>query len=506
MSTNRMLRRHIARSLCCALALFVSTLGGCQNGGARLAQRLGAASPREAQAARPCPRGGGYGCQIANILRHNYMLRQPPGSRTMPVMGAPTPAVLDASGRMPIDLPTAMRLASNGNLSAQFVREKVREAHAMRVQAGQWWLPTIKAGVRLSRIDGKVQGTEGDVVTVHKENLWGGAGIRAHWEIGEGKFRELAAQRRVTAANMAWSAGQRMAALRASEAYVNLLKAQAAEQVALESVNLFQSVVTETQAKKDAGGGFEGDIVRARARVSRAKLQVRRAHESRRVASLKLAEVLNLPSGTQLFATEPSLVQLHLVNANVSAQSLVSEAVAVRPDVREATALGSAARAEQRATIEGVYYPDVTFGYESGLFGDRFDGIGGQGRFGLAVEWEFGPGGIGDRSRMAAATSRYRQSILHRRQVEQKVATEVHVAHAQVHERAQAVLVAQQTVRESQQALSLYRERQKIGVGEPLDAILAEEALTEARMDYINAVGGYNKAQVRLLYATGRSP
>ncbi len=496
------LRHRVLRAVCGVVALIALTLSGCQTGGVRLADRIGAG----ASVAQSCPRGSGYGCQIGNIIRNNYMLRQPPGSRTRPVLGAPIPAALDVTGRMPIDLPTAMRLASEGNLNAQYVREKVREAHAHRVQAGQWWLPTIKAGVRFNRIDGEVQGTEGNVVTVHKENLWGGVGIKAHWELGEGKFRELAAHRRVEAANMAWTAGQRIAALRASEAYVDLLKAQAAEQVAAESVQLFQNVLGEIQAKKDAGGGFEGDVVRARARVSRARLHVRRAQESRRVASLRLAEVLNLPSGTALFATEPSLVQLHLVQVHVPVQQLVAQAVATRPDVREAIVLGSAARAEQRATTEGVYYPDVTFGYESGLFGDRFDGFGGQGRFGLAVEWEFGPGGIGDRARMAAATSRYRQSILQQRQVEQKVATEVHVAHAQVHERAQAVQIAQQTVRESEQALSLYRERQKIGVGEPLDAILAEEALTEARMDYINAVGGYNKAQVRLLYATGRSP
>jgi outer membrane protein TolC len=50
---------------------------------------------------------------------------------------------------------------------------------------------------------------------------------------------------------------------------------------------------------------------------------------------------------------------------------------------------------------------------------------------------------------------------------------------------------------------ALFEERQKSGVGGALEAILSEETLTEARLDYIDAVSGHNKAQVRLLHALG---
>ena len=70
----------------------------------------------------------------------------------------------------------------------------------------------------------------------------------------------------------------------------------------------------------------------------------------------------------------------------------------------------------------------------------------------------------------------------------------------------EAILAAEGGVKDATEALDLYQQRQKIGVGIPLDAIVAAEILTDARLDYLDAVIGFNKAQLKLLRSLGRQP
>ncbi len=405
--------------------------------------------------------------------------------------------------RKPVDLPTVMRLASGRNLDVQLVREELREAHADMVSAGWWALPTIRPAVRFNWIDGNVQGTSGNIVDVDKRNAFAGAGVYLDWELGDALFEQLAAKQRANASRQGVQAGINDATARAAEAYFDLLRAQTSLGIADESLALYDNLAKETQAQADAGGGFRGDVLRARARFSHAVVVQRKAQESQRVAAARLREILDLPRDVQLFASESQPVKLDLVDADAPEAELFSKALAGRPELRQARFGAQAAKARRDQTTMGPLIPRVTAGWEGGTFGRSLGSSKGTSDVGVGLSWKVGRGGIGDTSRQAAAAARERQARIKIRMTEQRIVREVASAQAAAQSRAEAIEAAEVGAREAKEALGLYRERQKIGVGIPLDAIVAEETFTQARLDYLDAVIGYNKAQIQLLRAVG---
>jgi outer membrane protein TolC len=55
----------------------------------------------------------------------------------------------------------------------------------------------------------------------------------------------------------------------------------------------------------------------------------------------------------------------------------------------------------------------------------------------------------------------------------------------------------------AQETLRLSQQRKEFAVGIVLEVIQAEQELTEARLDYVTAVGEFNKAQYGLSWAVG---
>jgi len=406
-------------------------------------------------------------------------------------------------GRKPVDLPTVMRLASGRNLDVRLVRQRLHEAHAEMVGAGWWALPTIRPAARFNWVDGNVQATEGAIKDVDKQNAFAGAGVFVDWELGDALFEQLAAKQRANARRQDVQAGINDATLRAAEAYFDLLEAQSALAINDESLAMYGDLVKETKAQVDAGGGFRGDELRARGRYSHAVVVQRKAMEQQRTAAARLREILDLPNTVELYASEGQPVPLTLVDAKAPEGELFAKALAGRPELRSARFDARAAEAKRNQRTLGPLIPRVTAGWEGGTFGRSLGNSDGASNVGVGVEWKIGRGGIGDKAGAAAAAARERQARLRIRQTEQRIVREVATAQAAAQMRAEAIEAAKLGAKESKEALDLYRARQKIGVGIPLDAIVAEETYTQARLDYLDALIGFNKAQVRLMRALG---
>lgn len=415
-------------------------------------------------------------------------------------------AGMAATSQMPVDLPTVMRLASGRNLDVSLVREELRESHFEMVNANWWLLPNIRPSVRFQDLNGNAQNTPGRILDVDKNNTFAGAGIYVDWEVGDSIFEQLAAKQRRNASTMASKASINDATLAASETYFDLLRAQTALVIAEDTVSLYKDLVSETESQVAAGGGFRGDVLRARARLSHAGVVQREADGDRRIAAARLREILNLPSTVELFAAEGTPARMDLVGNEEPEDSLVRRAIAGRPELREAQYLARAAYENRRKTTVGPYIPNVRAGYEAGGYGNNFGTLGRREEVGVSLDWTIGRDGIGGKPRQQAAAARLRQAQLKTEKVEQRIVREVSSAYAAMQTRSEAIDVAEGGVKDSKEALDLYRQRQQIGVGIPLDVIVAQETFTAAQLDFLDAVIGYNKAQMRLLRALGVTP
>jgi outer membrane protein TolC len=244
----------------------------------------------------------------------------------------------------------------------------------------------------------------------------------------------------------------------------------------------------------------------ARARLSRAQVARERAREAVETAALRLRELLDLPETVTLVAADPLPTRLDLIPPGMDERGLIERALACRPELREARHLASAALAEQRGTTVGPLIPEVRLGYEGGLFGDPATDLGGTGRFGVGLEWVVGPGGIGDRPRQAAASARWSQSRLEIVRVRQRIVREVSSGLAEVRSRGEAIDIAMQASQEAAEAADLYRQRLAGGLGAATDILLAQETLTRARLDHLDALTGHGRASLRVLRALGGTP
>src|SRR5207248_9416632 len=73
---------------------------------------------------------------------------------------------------LPIDLPTALRLADAANPTINLARERVREAYFLLNEAEVAWLPNLQTGPTYVRHDGQLQNAAGVVFGVSKQNLF----------------------------------------------------------------------------------------------------------------------------------------------------------------------------------------------------------------------------------------------------------------------------------------------------------------------------------------------
>src|SRR5438270_5017178 len=77
---------------------------------------------------------------------------------------------------LPINLPTALRLANANAIDVAAAAERVRIAAAQLEQARVLWLLTVTIGGDYDRHDGRIQNADGSIIDVGRNGLMFGAG------------------------------------------------------------------------------------------------------------------------------------------------------------------------------------------------------------------------------------------------------------------------------------------------------------------------------------------
>ncbi len=118
--------------------------------------------------------------------------------------------------------------------------------------------------------------------------------------------------------------------------------------------------------------------------------------------------------------------------------------------------------------------------------------------YGIGLSWRVGPGGLFDTGRIHAGEARLETGELERAKLRDEITRQVVEAHASAHSLADQIEFSKKALSAAEQSLKLARQRQQFGVGEVLENIQAEQDLTRARLDYLTAITGHNRAQFAL--------
>src|SRR5439155_13444138 len=145
-------------------------------------------------------------------------------SCTPPVpLTPPAPGICDRP--LPINLPTALKLAGARPLDIAAAAARIRLAAAQLERARVLWLPTVYLGADYFRHDGQLQDVAGNVFGTSKSSLMFGAGPFAVLAISDALFEPLAARQVLRARQAALQTARNDTLLAVAEAYFNVQRA-----------------------------------------------------------------------------------------------------------------------------------------------------------------------------------------------------------------------------------------------------------------------------------------
>ena len=412
-----------------------------------------------------------------------------------------------ATNVLAIDLPAALQLAGARSLDIQIARQKLAEAKANRESSVWQFFPSVSPGFGYRRHDNLIQNVQGEIIDVHKDSYTVGPVIAAQVDLGDAIYKNLASRQLVKAAEFGVESQRQESILAAALGYFDLAKAQAAVGVAEEALRISQDYAEQVRRAVAAGVAFKGDALRAQVQREKNQLTLRQAEEQRGRAAARLVQTLHLERGVGLAALEDELAPLPLVATNSTLDALVVQAFSTRPELAQSRFVAGAAREAKKGAVYGPLIPSVGAQVFAGGLGGgsrtSSDQFGESEDYQFTLGWRIGPGGLFDRGRIHAAEARLKIADLSGQKLADEVTRQVTESFTRWQSLTDQISTARRAVEAAAETLRLTQQRKEFAVGVVLENIQAEQELTRARLDYLNAIAEFNKAQYALRRAIG---
>lgn len=486
-----------------------------------------------ALAAQPQPPAGGPaaapGAAPAPPPRHHATPPTPPPPTTTAPTNPATPYAASPNGAAPnrlyppaqptaypIDLATALRLADAENPTANVARARIREAVANYDRARVLWVPNITFGPTFFYHEGIDQNRRGDIFSVARGNfaLLGGPQLRV--DVGDALYLPLVARRTVQATRSRSQAVTNAVQLDVALAYLDVLEAHALLAINADILDKAEQVLRAAEAGAKAGTGkTAADVNRAATEVS-LRRQERVVLRGRAAgAAARLSGLLALDPAVELVPFETVVVPVVLVAGQYTLNQLIALGLQARPEVAAARAELQAAEALARQAKAAPFLPRVQADFLGGGFSggvnDQFSSMRGQYNAGTALIWEVDNLGLGNVAAIRARQAGYSVALLRVREMQTRVTAEVAEAAQLAAARFETLDAAQEAVRQAQE---MYRKFRDVSFGVPgpkgqfqfdaLEVLTAVQALNQARVQYLQQVIEFNRAQFRLFTAIGQ--
>lgn len=459
---------------------------------------------------------------MAHRLVFVFMLATTPAWAQVPALRVQLPS---GSTRLPINLPTALKLANAQPWDIQIAEQRLEAARAQLDKANVLWLPTIVLGADYARHDGQLQDIEGKILTTSRSSYFLGAGPVMVFNFSDAIYAPLAARQVVRAQQSAVQATTNNALLSVAESYFHVQQARG--DLAAAQTNLGRAEELLRRVEQLAKGLVPAlEINRAKAEVFRRRVEAERAMERWQVASAELARILRLDPVVLLDPQEPPQLRVELIDPKRPVDELIPIALTNRPELAERQALVQATLDRLRTEKLRPLVPSLLIrgnatnpagNLAGGYFGGGLNGeaanFGGRGSIDVQLVWEFQNLGFGNKAAVRERQAQNFQATLELFRTQDLIAAEVVQAQAQAQRAAQRISAAEEelknaadTVEKSLEGMTQTRRQGELLVLiiRPQEVAAALNALDVAYRDYYAAVADSNRAQFRLYRALGQ--
>lgn len=461
--------------------------------------------------------------------------------------------------RVPINLPTVLRLALSNNLEIAQAREAVTRARAALLRAQVAILPDLTIGADYTNHQGQIQKTEGNIETIDRDALFVGGGPVASFQFVDAIYGPGIARQALRASQAGFQRVNNDTLRSVGDAYFNVLRARRRLARIIEVLRLLtdQRIVIEGEAYKGllplmevfvqtgARAALRSELYRVEVEVLRRREELRGAMQEYQVDVAELARLLRLDPQTPLLPAEDFRVPMPMPCAALADEptaELVRVALNNRPEMAENQALVAAAMQRVKVAKVRPFLPTATTtlawggfgggpalnppytkivngkattvtsaGYgESGIIGNfntrmDFEGI---------LQWRVHNLGFGDRADRLATEAAFRQANWRLLATQDRVAAQVVEAQENIEAwrdrlaivRAGLFNAAGQPAGPVFTSMRLNLERISNNAARPLEALDAIRSLSDQLDAYGQAVTDYERSEFRLLLALGMPP
>jgi outer membrane protein TolC len=432
----------------------------------------------------------------------------------------------------PIDLTTALNLAGVQNPELNIARTRVLEAAALRQLAAAYFLPSINPGMNYDSHTGNLQQSNGNILSVNRSALYIGAGSNAiaagtvnipgvflASNIGAGLFTYLASRQTVRQREMESIAVRNQVFLAVTWAYSELLRAEGRRAAQIQARDEAAVIAKLTRDYAETGQGREADANRAATQLARREADIQAAEAEILTASANLCRLLNLDPSIRLHPTDAAVVPQPLVPDPMPVSELIALGLLNRPELAAQRAAIQAALLNLDGAKILPFSPTTLVGFSGGGFAGGsnlvrpiFGNMSGRTDLDGIMYWTIQNLGVGNLALIRLADAQLRVTQFQQIEILNRVRAEIAEAYARSHATYAQIGTYEDAVRSGYLAYHEDLDRTMfMGADRPRDVLPIEllnsfDLLANTRVEYIDAIVEYNRAQFAMYVALGQPP
>ncbi len=406
----------------------------------------------------------------------------------------------------PLDLKGAISYALDHNYNIRLAREAIREQEGLIVEVKAQALPSVTATAAYTKKqDELVQGVAGSdqdwtILIQARQTIYAGGGVKAAIN-AQNLVRDASLQNLKATINNAL--------LDVRTKFFNILLARDQIKVQEENIALLTEQLRNVSNRFKAGTVSNFDVLQAEVQLANAQPTLIIARNTYRTSIDQLRQSLGTPASLtgDVSKTIEVVGMLEFTPVQYDLNAALESARVNRPEL---LALSKTEQANQRniRLQQAGYLPtvDIVGGYEwiknstSSRFRDTLDGA----LVGVEASWAIFDGRA-TAGRVMQARSQYEQAHLNTEFQTLGIDVEVRQAYSDLQGSDELVQATLKTVEQARESLRLAIARFNAGTATQLDVLSSQVALSQARINELQANYNYNVALAALRKAIGQS-
>lgn len=420
----------------------------------------------------------------------------------------PPPEELKTGKPIPISLDTVLQLASDQNGQVRLLRMKVEDALTDQQWANKHWMPDLSIGIGVYRHEGGIQDFQGNLVRSSYGSAMGGLELSGKYDWKDLLIRRVETERKVWQQRGDLSKLNSETLLDATTTYISFLAARAGAAVSLETEGRLKDLLDQSIALAKVDPGLRVEVTRIEAELMAQTVLTVRLREAGKASGAKLAYLLGLNPCCEFLVADNKLVPITLLDGKAPVQEYVEQALARGPGVRELEGLLRSVQAARNTNYGLTHWmPSVELNVVEGAFGagpgrqldwaNRFD-------VGVHMRWNLNEFYYSKLKRHQADMN-IQQVHISYQDLRAKLTLGVQEARDAIHSGKEQIELAEKHIRFAEESyrLSDIRLKENIKGRSSSEVLLALRSLGGARLEYLQAVRDYNKAQLRMYVLVG---